>query len=80
MHSNFVTPPDYVETILIINATSEQIKICAETVQTLDRPYTVYFYDDQMNDPVWLERITKIADTILKPAEDLTNPADYFTK
>ena len=78
MHSNFITPPDYVETVLVLNAPQEQIQVLAEMIQNRDQTYNVYFYHDKMNQPEWLDRIKQKADTILDAK--LTNPEDYFNK
>ena len=43
MHSNFITAPDYIENILVINATDEQLATLTETVKTTGRPYNIYF-------------------------------------
>jgi MarR-like DNA-binding transcriptional regulator SgrR of sgrS sRNA len=78
MHSNFVTPPDYVETVLILNAPEEQIRVLAEMVQHRDCAYNVYFYHNEMNNQEWLDRIKQKADIVLDAK--LTNPEDYFNK
>lgn len=78
MHSNFITPPDYVETVLILNAPEEQIKVLATMVQNADQCYNVYFYRDEMNNPEWFNRIRLKADVILDAK--ITNPEDYFNK
>lgn len=78
MHSNFITPPDYIETVLILNAPQEQIKVLATMIQQRDRCYNVYFYNDLMNQTEWRDRIRQKADTILDA--NLTNPEEYFNK
>jgi len=78
MHSNFITPPDYVETILILNAPEEQIKVLATMIRRRDQSYNVYFYREEMNNAEWLEKIQEKADIILDAK--LTNPEDYFNK
>ena len=78
MHSNFVTPPDYVETVLVLNATDEQLSALTETVKTTGRPYNVYFYNDSMNELDWLDRIKTQADVILDA--ELNSPLEYFNK
>ena len=94
MHSNFVTPPDYVESVLIVGADSEQIRACAEAVQSLDRSYNVYIYNEEMNSREWLNRIMFRVDTVLLQETQLTftlpnprgfgpncelkSPAEYF--
>jgi len=78
MHSNFITPPDYVETVLVLNATDEQLSELTETVKITGRPYNVYFYNDSMNEPDWLDRIKTQADVILDA--ELKSPLEYFNK
>jgi hypothetical protein len=78
MHSNFVTPPDFVETVLIINATKEQIAELSAVIKSCSKPYNVYFYDETMNDLRWLARITNIASEVIEANK--TNPTEYFNK
>ena len=78
MHSNFITPPDYVQTVLILNATDEVISTLGEAVKTLGRPYNVYFYNDTMNDASWLNSIKTKVDVILDA--ELNSPLEYFNK
>jgi hypothetical protein len=78
MHSNFVTPPDFVETVLIVNATEEQITELNSVVKTSNKPYNVYFYNEAMNNPRWLARVSNIASEIIEA--DKTNPTEYFNK
>lgn len=78
MHSNFITPPDYVENVLVVNAPEEQVKVLASLVQQRERSYNVYFYNEAMNQPEWFERVSRQADVILDAK--LTNPEDYFNK
>lgn len=96
MHSNFITPPDYVESVLIIGANEEEIKICADVVKDLDKIYNVYFYQHEMNNAAWLNDVMFKVDTILLqetqrqftvpvpigfgPNCELKTPADYFAK
>ncbi len=78
MHSNFITPPDYVETVLIINATEEQIKSLGTAIQDIDTTYNVYFYNDAMNDRAWFHKISLKAVFLLD--EKLTYPLEYLNK
>ena len=78
MHSNFITPPDYVETILIINATQAVVDELSQVVKTSDHPYNVYFYNDAMNDMRWLARVSNIADEIIDA--DKNDPLEFFNK
>lgn len=78
MHSNFITPPDYVETVLVIDATEEMIKHLGTIVQDRDTIYNVYFYREEMNDIAWFHKISLKADVVLDAK--ITNPLDYFNK
>jgi hypothetical protein len=95
MHSNFVTPPDFVSTVVIIDASIDQIKECGRKCHEADRPYNVYLYNHTMNDLDWLAEAVKRADVVLQmegssvpvlqpimigPSHELKEPADYFTK
>ena len=77
-HSNLITPPDFVKTVLILNATDEQVRACADACYESGQIYNVYFYNQEMNNIEWFVQVEKIADNILDAT--LCNPADYFTK
>jgi len=78
MHSNFITPPDYIETVLILNASEEQIRHLGLVVQDGDVAYNVYFYKEEMNDPTWFHKISIKADIVLDAK--INNPLTYFGK
>lgn len=79
MHSNFITPPDYVETILVIDATEEQIKQLGEKVQGGNVTYNVYFYNNAtMSDTAWFNKISIKADVVLDAK--IKDPLEYFNK
>jgi ornithine cyclodeaminase/alanine dehydrogenase-like protein (mu-crystallin family) len=96
MHSNFITPPDLIETVLIVNATEEEIKECADACRNGDRAYNVYFYHTDMQDFTWLAEAVQRSDIILQaveadvpvlcpttkfgPEQELKHPQDYFNK
>jgi hypothetical protein len=96
VHSNFVTPPDYVESILIIGASREEVQACADVVKNTGKSFNVYFYNEEMNNAEWLNKIMFRVDAILLqedqlkftvpkplgfgPNCQLKAPADYFTK
>lgn len=96
MHSNFITPPDYVESVLIIGSTPKQAEACATAVKDSNKSYNVYFYNEEMNNREWLNMVMFKVDAILLqenqlqftvpkpigfgPNCDLQAPADYFTK
>ena len=66
MHSNFITPPEIVDSILIIDATEQQIHACADRCKNSDLPYNIYFYNQAMNNIPWLEAVTARSDVILQ--------------
>ena len=78
MISNFITPPDLIETVLILDATEAQIQACADRVRTAAVPYNVYIYNADMNSPEWLERVQQITDTVLDAK--IKDPLEYFDK
>jgi len=96
MHSNFITPPDLIETVLVINASTEQVDACAEACRNSDRAYNVYFYHTDMKDVHWLGQVVQRSETILQAVDsevpvlcptvkfgfeqDLKQPQDYFNK
>ena len=95
MHSNFITPPDLVESILVVDATEEEIQACAERCKIIGKPYNVYFYNYTMKEYNWLSTVINKVDTILVsetsdvpvisstkygPGSELKSPADYFNK
>ena len=95
MHSNFITPPDLVETVLIIDATEEEIKQCAEVCRNSNSVYNVYFYQNNMNNTDWLLAAYHRSDAVLQasdstvpvlkptkfgPDQILKTPSEYFNK
>ena len=95
MHSNFITPPDLVESVLIVDATEKEIMTCAEHVKNVGRPFNVYFYNSEMKDYDWLSKVVKRVDVVLKAQssdapllnytkfgsdQEFKEPADYFNK
>ncbi len=96
MHSNFITPPDFIRTVLIVNATTEQVEAVAEKIREKDVPYNIYLYSMNMEQPNWLVEVAWTAHAILVcedtgilrgvphttfgPQSEFKNPVDYFTK
>jgi len=78
MHSNFITPPDYIKTVLVVNATEEQITNLGDIVRGGTVPYNVYFYNQAMNDQLWFNRVSSKADVIIYA--DKNNPEEFFDK
>lgn len=95
MHSNFITPPDFVDSILIVDATKEQIEAVAACCKDGSVPYNVYLYSTDMQDLNWLGQAIQRVDTVLLHQnsdapilnyikfgadQQLKEPADYFAK
>jgi hypothetical protein len=73
--SNFITAPDFVQTILIRNATEQQIQDCMTACNASGRIYNVYL-ETPGCDEEWLFRVERIADLIIHA--DKVNPVEYF--
>jgi len=95
MHSNFITPPDLIETVLVIDASEEDIKSLAECIKVVGKSYNVYFYNSEMNNFDWLTKVIDRSDIVLMhqesqvpvlnkvkfgPDEIFKQPMDYFNK
>lgn len=96
MHSNFITPPDFIETVLIIDANTEQANAVAAVVRESPRAYNIYLYHQGMDDHVWLGQVAQKADVVLQMQgsqvaldcakilvgmdQEIKNPAEYFAK
>ena len=66
MHSNFITPPDYIENILIVNATDDLMTAMSEALKGSSQPYNIYFYNDSMNERDWFDLIKLVFNSIVK--------------
>lgn len=77
-HSNLVTPPDFIETVLILNATEEQVRACADACYASGSIYNVYFYNKEMDNTDWFFQVQRIADSVLDATS--CDPAAYFAK
>lgn len=75
--SNFVTAPDYIPTVLIQNASEEQLALCMEACRISGNVYNVYVQTLD-SDKEWLARIERIADTIIDAQN--SNPVEFFNK
>lgn len=58
MHSNFITPPDFVDedlpTITVVNATVDEVELLAKMCENTDPQFNIYLYRSEMNDTDWL--------------------------
>lgn len=70
MHSNIVTPPDFVDdqlpTVTIIDANWDDIETVVLWLQTTEHvAYNVYVYTDIMFEPDWLEQAVARSQAII---------------
>lgn len=77
-YTNFITPPDYIKSVLIVDATDEQLKTVADYLQGNDTPFNVYLYKTEMNNTTWLTHIESKVDAILDAK--INEPITYFNK
>jgi hypothetical protein len=69
MYSNFITPPDLVENILVIDATREHVDHCAEFCRETNVLFNIYFYISNSDNTVWLNKVINRVDVILIPTD-----------
>ena len=75
--ANFITSPDFIKSVIIRNASEEQIVECMEACRESGRVINVYVQTPAA-DESWILNVEYIADDIID-AEKM-NPVDYFTK
>lgn len=75
--SNFITAPDYVPSVVILNPTEEQIRACMESCNASGKVYNVYIQTPDST-PEWLLKVESIADTIIDAQKE--DPAQFFNK
>jgi hypothetical protein len=73
--SNFVTDPDYIPTVLLINASEAQLSECMKLCQESGKVYNVYIQTAN-SDEEWVWRIERIADAIIDAENE--DPTNYF--
>lgn len=73
VYTNFITPPDSVtndnHTVVLIDATDEQLNHLAEYCRTASTSYNVYIYNNGMNDINWLNLALDAADAFIVNTE-----------
>jgi hypothetical protein len=69
MHSNLITPPDFVDepmlSVLIVEPTPIEVENIAYWCRTADRSWNIYIYMNDMNNQDWLEQAIERADYLL---------------
>lgn len=79
MVTNFITPPDFIETVVLIDASDVEVQALAAFLKSADKPYNVYLYNHTENNLEWLVKVCKRADVVLQ-AEASTVPVLEKTK
>ena len=73
MHSNFITPPDFVDndlpTVLVVDAAWDDVETLALYCQNTTYVYNVYLYQDVMFDTDWLQKAAEKAHAIIINSE-----------
>lgn len=74
MHSNFITPPDFVDndlpTVVVIDASWDDVENLALYCQKSTYVYNVYLYQDVMFDIEWLNQAVARAHAIIMNSEN----------
>ena len=69
MHSNLITPPDFVSeslhTVLLINLVENDIELVARMCASSDEMYNVYVYRKEMDNKNWLDQALEVSDTVI---------------
>jgi hypothetical protein len=68
--SRFITHPSLVEksnnqTILLIDADDNQIEDIGFFCKVSNKDYDIYLYHTGLNDPIWFDQISALADCVL---------------
>jgi hypothetical protein len=60
MHSNFITPPDFVDddlhTVTVVDATVDEVELLANMCKVSPNVYNIYLYRTEMNELTWLDQ------------------------
>jgi len=69
MHSNFITPPDFVDeplvTVTVVNATLDEVELLARMCENTDPQYNIYLYRSEMNDSEWLQKAIELSEAVI---------------
>ena len=82
MHSNFITPPDFVDeklhTVTVVDATPEEIEILGRMCQGSDEMFNIYLYRSEMNNTNWLEQAVERSDAVVVNTNTVGLYTDYL--
>jgi len=66
VHSNFITPPDFVDeklpNITVINATTDEVELLARMCEHSDKFYNIYLYRSEMHNDTWMQQAVDCSD------------------
>ena len=69
MHSNFITPPDFVDetlhTVTVIDAASEEVELLGRMCEYSDESYNIYLYRSEMHNDEWLQQAVDLSDAVI---------------
>jgi hypothetical protein len=69
MHSNFITPPDFVDdklhTVTVVEATVEDVELLARMCENSEEMYNIYLYRDEMQNADWLAAAVLQSDAVI---------------
>lgn len=73
-YSNFITPPDFVDTantsVLIVDAAWDDVETLALWCKEAHQSYNIYIYSDIMLDEAWLADAINAVDVVIVNTED----------
>ena len=70
MHSNFITPPDFVDTeplptVTVVNATAEEVEVLVKMCENADPQFNIYLYRSEMEDTRWLKSAVERSEAVI---------------
>lgn len=77
MHSNVITPPDFVNdklhTVTVVDASVEDVELLARMCEVSDEMYNIYLYRTEMDDTEWLNSAVDRSDAVIVNSDVLDN-------
>ena len=77
MHSNFITPPDFVDddlhTITLVDASHEDIELLVKMCEHSDEMFNIYLYKSNMGVPDWLQTVVDKSAAVIVNSENKEN-------
>jgi len=74
VHSNFITPPDFVDedlhTVTVVDASHDDIELLVKMCEYSDDTFNIYLYKSAMGDPAWLQTAVEKSAAVIVNAEN----------